>query len=95
MARKINRDARLEALKRANAADAVAVNRAIASGAVIRIVTAYGDYQITRVTGEFDWYAQPMHTARGYGSERWFMGANDGRWLEILRQAGVTQTEVR
>lgn len=68
-----------------------AFNRAIRNGAVIILDTAFGPYVVDSVNYDHDYHCHRQgHPKDGWNS-RSFMGCNDGKWADLLRQANVNR----
>ena len=82
--RKANKElkARLDNIKIALTYERTRFNVALAYGTKVTLTTAFGDFTVESVDSEH-WY----YTKEG----RSFCGSNDGKWTDLLRQAGVTR----
>lgn len=86
-AKKLARKARSEAVTAACADEMARFNAAVRNGAVARLTTHCGTYDVAMVRA--DWFYITPKANAGFGFS--WAGCNDGVWADLMRQAGVTR----
>ena len=65
-------------------------NAALERGAVVIITTFAGRYVVTSVDDNFWYHSYPEGSSpRDWAGKRSWAGCNDGKWEDMLKQAGV------
>jgi hypothetical protein len=80
---------RLAQVQAALADEVSRFNQAVSAGAEVVLNTAFGPYVVGYASRDLDITCYPAGRPRDSWHQRTFMLANDGRWSDLLRQAGV------
>ncbi|KKL14133.1 hypothetical protein LCGC14_2518790 [marine sediment metagenome] len=83
------RDQRRERVHEAVTDEHTRFNKALGNGAMVYMDTFAGRYRVTGARG-FDITSVPVYQdGREGGDQRTWMLANDSRWAQLLKEAGV------
>ncbi len=82
---------RLAKVTEALMVERMAVSQALSNGKKITLTTAFGEYELVRVSTDMWYGTYPVGQIRNQFSHRSFAGCNDGQWADILKQAGVAR----
>lgn len=86
---KCQSDERRQAVAKACADEIRRFNEALSRGAQPVTQTAFGAYRVLGISPDFVLQTCPQGARPNWANTRSFYIANDGRWAELLRQAGV------
>ena len=85
------KEARMAQIMKALTYEISELNVAINKGKEVILPTAFGSYVVDGVDGNHWYYTHPQGTNRSEFNSRSFAGCNDGKWADLLQQAGVTR----
>lgn len=85
------KEARMAQIMEALADEKARFNHEIASGTTIILQTTFGPYTVDGVDQDFWYHTHIAGEERHNLNSRSFAGCNDGKWADLLRQAGVTR----